>query len=81
MDFDTYESEDEDGNEVQLSAGEYWCGDENASESDIGYAYVDEVGFDGVGNPEYYFDYESFGRDVSFEQQGGPTNFGFVVIY
>lgn len=65
--FDTYESEDEDGNEVQLSAGEYFCGDENATDYEIGEAFVDQVGFDGVGNPEYYFDYESYGRDFQYD--------------
>ena len=65
--FDTYESEDEDGNEVQLSAGEYFCGDENASDYEIGEAFVEDVGIDGVGNPEYYFDYESYGSDFQYD--------------
>lgn len=50
-----------------VSAGEYWCGDEEASDYEIGEAYVNEVGFDGVGNVEYYFDYEAFGRDLTYE--------------
>lgn len=80
LDFDTYESEDEEGNEVQLSAGEYWCGDENASDEDIGYAYVDQVGFDGVGNIEYYFDFDSYGRDLSFDNFT-MTDYGVIEIF
>ena len=69
LDFDTYEGTDPETGEERddLSAGEYWCGDENASHSDIGYAYVDAVGFDGVGNIEYYFDYDSYGRDLEMD--------------
>ena len=69
--FDDYENPDYDpddeDSEEYISAGEYWCGDEYASDSDIGAAYVDAVGFDGVSNIENYFDYEAFGRDLTFE--------------
>ena len=65
--FDTYESEDEDGNEIYLSAGEYWCGDENATDYEIGEACVDQLGFDGVGDISRYFDYESYGRDFQYD--------------
>ena len=69
--FDDYENPDYDpddeNSEEYISAGEYWCGDEYASDSDIGAAYVDAVGFDGVSNIENYFDYEAFGRDLTFE--------------
>ena len=51
------------GEDSEMSAGEYWCGDEDASDSEIGETYVEEVGFEGVANPENYFDYEAFGRD------------------
>lgn len=61
--FDEYE--DSDGNMV--SAGEYFCGDENATDEEIGEAFVDDVGFDGVGNIEGYFDYEAFGRDLRYD--------------
>lgn len=40
-------------------AGEY--------DSDLAYAVIDEMGFDNVANPDYYFDYEAFGRDLRFE--------------
>ena len=63
LNFDTYE--DSDGNDV--SAGEFFCGDEDAADQEIGEAFVEDVGFDGVGNIEGYFDYEAFGRDLSFD--------------
>ena len=70
--FDTYENpnydEDDPDSEEYISAGEYWCGDEYASDYDIGVAFVDEVGFDGVSNPDYYFDYKAFGRDCRIER-------------
>lgn len=69
--FDEYENPDYDpddeDSEEYISAGEYWCGDEYASDSDIGAEYVAAVGFDGVSNIENYFDYEAFGRDLTFE--------------
>lgn len=64
--FESYEGD----NEEEISAGEYWCGDENASDYDIGVAYVDAVGIDGVSNIEQYFDYGSFGSDY--------THYGFT---
>ena len=67
LSFDSYESEDEDGNEIEVSAGEYFCGDEGASDYDIGEAFVNDVGFDGVGNIESYFDFHKYGRDLSYE--------------
>lgn len=51
----------------EISAGEYWCGDEDASDSEIGEAYIDEVGIEGVANPENYFDYEEFGRNNGYD--------------
>ena len=67
--FDQYETdeEDENGDTIYVNAGQYWCGDEDASDYDIGEAFVEEVGFDGVSNPENYFDYEQYGRDLSYE--------------
>lgn len=56
-----YYAEDDD---MPETAGEYWCGDENASDSDIGWAYYDAVGGE-VSNPENYFDYEAYGHDCS----------------
>ena len=63
---DDYDPDDEDSEEY-ISAGEYWCGNEYASDSEIGEAFVDAVGFDGVGDIDNYFDYEAFGRDLTFE--------------
>ena len=54
--------------EQYISAGEYWCGDEYASDSDIGYAYVEAMGgISEISSPENYFDYEGFGRDLFYE--------------
>ena len=39
------------------TAEEYWCGDENATDEEIGEAVVDQLGFDGINNKEYYFVY------------------------
>lgn len=55
-----YQADEEDPE----TAGEYWCGDENASDEEIGKTIVDELGFDGISNSEYYFDYEGYGRDI-----------------
>lgn len=60
LDLDSYGENDE------LSAGEYWCGDEGASDTEIGEAYVEDVGLENVANPENYFDYESFGRENAY---------------
>ena len=79
--FDEYETENEDGEEEYVSAGEYWCGDEDASDTEIGEAFVENVGFDGVGNAGDYFNYESYGRDIRFESGGGFTSDGFVMRY
>lgn len=69
LSFDDYETdeEDEDGNTVYVNAGQYWCGDENASDYDIGEEFVSQIGFEGVANIENYFDYEAYGRDLGFE--------------
>lgn len=70
LSFDSY------GDDGEMSAGEYWCGDEDASDSEIGEAYVEDVGIDGVADPENYFDYEEFGRNMAFN--GTFTKGGFV---
>ena len=73
LSFDSYE--DDEGEEV--SAGEYWCGDENATDEEIGEAYVDAVGFDGVANSDNYLDYEALGRELSYD--GALTNYGILM--
>ncbi len=72
LDMDMYGEDDE------LTAGEYFCGDEDASHSEIGMSYVDGVGIDGVAHPEYYFDYEEFGRQIDMETDGMFTSDGYV---
>ena len=64
------------GEDDEQTAGEYWCGDEDASETEIGESYVEEVGFDGVDNVEDYFNFEKYGRDES--AYGTFTSGGFV---
>lgn len=61
-----YYPSDEDDPET---AGEYWCGDENATDEEIGEAVVDDLGWEGVGkdNIERYFDQEAFGRDIRID--------------
>lgn len=76
LSFDSYE--DADGEE--MSAGEYWCGDEGASDYDIGLAFVEAVGIDGVSNAENYFDYDAFARDVEMEGHFLETESGIVEI-
>ena len=63
LSFDSYENDEGE----DISAGEYWCGDENASDYDIGVAFVEDVGIDGVSDISSYFDYEQFGRDLTFD--------------
>ena len=57
-----WDEEDED-----MTAGMFWVGDDDASDQEIGEAYVDEVGIDGVSNVDYYFDYDAFGRALSYD--------------
>lgn len=48
---------------------------------DLGYYWVNESGcYDlrNMGNLANYIDYESFGRDIRFETNGGFTNFGWI---
>lgn len=61
LSFDNYGEDDE------MSAGEYFCGDEDASDTEIGEAYVADIGIEGVANPENYFDFEEFGRQNGFD--------------
>lgn len=50
------------------TAGEYFCDDENATDEEIGEAYVDGLGsVSEVGNAESYFDFDAYGRDCSYD--------------
>lgn len=64
------------------TAEEYWCGDERASDEEIGRAVVDQLGWDGVGkeNLEHYFDYEAFGRDLQIDLTFVQTDDGIFEI-
>lgn len=69
-----------DDDDMPETAGEFWCGDENASDEDIGVEYVNQSGFEGVNNKQYYFDYESFGRDIRIEGNFVVTTEGIFEI-
>lgn len=69
--FDSYGDE-------EVSAGEYFCGDEDASDTEIGEAYVAEIGIEGVSHPEYYFDFEEYGRMYAANTTSDFTSGGFV---
>lgn len=48
---------------------------------DLGYYWIEESGcydLSNLGNLANYFDYESFGRDVRFESDGGFTRYGWI---
>lgn len=64
------------------TAEEYWCGDERASDEEIGRAVVDQLGWDGVGkeNQERYFDYEAFGSDLQMDLNFVQTDDGIFEI-
>ena len=62
LDENTYYVSDAD-----VTAGYFWCGDDNASDEEIGEEIVSQLGFDGIANPEYYFDYEAYGRDLGYD--------------
>jgi antirestriction protein len=48
---------------------------------DLGYYWAVESGcydLDSMGHLANYFDYESFGRDIAIEADGGFTSYGFI---
>lgn len=65
-----YDPDDPDSEEY-ISAGEYICGDEYASDQEIGETYVYDIlgGIEELGKDtlEDYFDYEAYGRDIYLE--------------
>ena len=64
------------------TAEEYWCGDERASDEEIGRAVVDQIGWDGVGkeNQERYFDYDALGHDLQMDLAFVQTDDGIFEI-
>ena len=64
------------------TAEEYWCGDERASDEEIGRAVVDQLGWDGVGKDaqERYFDYDAFGHDIQMDLTFVQTDDGIFEI-
>lgn len=69
-------------NDDPETAGEYWCGDEDASDEEIGEAAADSLGWKGVGeeNIKRYFDYESFGSDLKMDFEFVQTDDGIFEI-
>lgn len=60
---------------------DYILYDDIYSDYDLGYYYVEESGIynlEELGALRYYIDYESFGRDVRFESNGGHTTYGYI---
>lgn len=64
------------------TAEEYWCGDERASDEEIGRAVVKQLGWDGVGKEaqERYFDYDAFGHDIQIDLTFVQTDDGIFEI-
>lgn len=64
------------------TAEEYWCGDERASDEEIGRAVVKQLGWDGVGKEaqERYFDYDAFGHDIQMDLTFVQTDDGIFEI-
>lgn len=64
------------------TAEEYWCGDESASDEEIGRAVVDQLGWESVSreNLERYFDYEAFGSDLQMDLVFVQTDDGIFEI-
>lgn len=64
------------------TAEEYWCGDERASDEEIGRAVVDQLGWDGVGEDaqKRYFDYDAFGHDIQIDLTFVQTDDGIFEI-
>lgn len=64
------------------TAEEYWCGDERASDEEIGRAVVDHLGWDGVGEEaqKQYFDYDTFGHDLQIDLEFVQTDDGIFEI-
>ncbi|MGC4441074.1 antirestriction protein ArdA, partial [Streptococcus suis] len=50
---------------------------------ELGEYWVDELGIQNIPRDqlEMYFDYEAYGRDIDFENQGGFSEFGWVDIH
>lgn len=64
---------DEDEDAAQEAVEEEY---DAISDEQLGLNYVDEVGFKGIGNPETYFDYESYTRDAKLNRD--VTEFTFA---
>lgn len=62
----------------EQTAEEFYCSDENATDEEIGQAYIEMCGFESVANKEYYFDYEEYGRMMFTDGSYISTDNGYV---
>lgn len=60
------------------TAGVFWCGDENATDREIGLAVIDSCGFESIAHKDFYFDYEDYGRTIFLEGNFVYTDNGIV---
>lgn len=60
------------------TAGEYWCSDENATDEQIGQAYIDDCGYSSINHKENYFDYARYGEAIFNEGEFIFTDNGIV---
>lgn len=65
------------------TAEEYWCGDERASDEEIGRAVVKQIGWESVGREiqKRYFDYDAFGHDLQMDLAFVQTDDGIFEIH
>lgn len=66
---------------LEFNINEYVLHTNINNEEDLGLYYVEEVyceDLDKLGYLANYFDYESFGRDIAIDADGGFTDYGFI---
>ena len=62
----------------EVDAGFYFCGNSYATNEQIGYHYVQGIGFDGISDIESYLDYDGLGYDINMQGLGMFTTDGYV---
>lgn len=69
---------DFDDSEMGMSVGEFYCGNEDASYTEIGEAAFDEGDYGG-SSIESYFDYGKYGQDCDLQVNGMFTKDGYTM--